>query len=744
MAQASLSEISKDAEKAFTDPLGGLRRRMRSWILIDGLGAVALAVLIWVALDFALDYFFRFDRPQRMALLSIGVFAAFFVAWRKLAAPLQTSVTDDALLLRVEEQRKGSNDEMISAWQFARMPNLDRSTMSLGLIERVMAAGAASARGFDFSTALNSENQRKSTLRLAVSGLILAVFFLSAFFWNPASIWLKRNLLLGNETWPQSTYLEITNAKDGRIRIPRGEDLIVNITVRDDSRVIPSDVLLQIRPARGRNAIAAKKTQEKSFEAVFKSVVDPFEMRAVGGDETTPWVAVELAEPPMVKTMELTVTAPKYAGGKVEMLPSDRGPFYVLKGSTIEIRGSTNKPVKSGEIRKDGVMTPLVLSDGNEFTCQIPKTVSLAGKYEVHLTDEEGMTTRRPSTFSIADRPDRDPKIQAKLVGISAMVVPKAMMPIEIRASDDFAISNVYLSYSLRTEEKPEPSPPQIVELAALKDQFGKAAVGGLIRVPLEGLKLPEGASFSLFIIAKDNDDVSGPKVGKSTEFVLKIVSEDQLRTDLLRREKEQRQEFERHLKNQDDLATECRSLMALGTGTPNLPPDQKQLLMQLQRRQKVLVGNVAAVGDRFDSIHQEVVNNQLEEAGGPLRTRLMEKIIAPLRQLSSEAIPAAVLEMDRSRRLFEDAPQRQASLTELVKQQDQILVKMRDILSHLVKTEGYQEAINLLYEIQKTQQEVMRRTSKEQQDRIKAILEQGGDAKQNPKPEEPAKSPPK
>jgi hypothetical protein len=744
MAQASLSEISKAAEKAFTDPLGGLRRRIRSWIIIDGLGAVALAVLIWVALDFALDYFFRFDRPQRMALLSLGAVAALFVAWRKLASPLQTSVTDDALLLRVEQQRKGSNDEMISAWQFARMPNLENSPMSHGLTERVMASGAASARAFDFSTALNSQNRRKSTLRLVLSGFVLVAFFLSALVWNPANIWLKRNLLLGNETWPQSTYLEITNAKNGVIRLPRGEDLIVEIAVRDDSKVIPSEVMLQTRPSRSGNATAAKKTGDRAFEAVFKTVVDAFEMRAVGGDETTAWVTVELAEPPMVKTMELSVTNPKYAGGKIEKLPSDRGPFYVLKGSSLEIRGTTNKQVKNGEIRKDGVVTPLVFAGAADFTVQVPKTTSLAGKYEVHLTDDEGMTTRRPSTFSIADRPDRDPKVQAKLVGISAMVVPKAIIPIEIRASDDFAVSDVYISYSLRTEDQPQSSPPKIVELPAIKDQFDKVAVGGLVRVPLEPLQLPEGASFSFFVIAKDNDDVSGPKEGKSTEFVLKVVSEDQLRTDLLRREKEQRQEFERHLKNQDDLNTECRSLMALGTGAPNLPPDQKQLLMQLQRRQKVLVGNVAAVADRFESIHQEVVNNQLEEAGGPLRTRLTEKIITPMRQLSMEAIPAAILEMDRSRRLFEDAPQRQEALAELVKQQDQILVKMREILSHLVKTEGYQEAINLLYEIQKTQQEVMRRTYKEQQDRIKAILEQGGDTKQLPKPEDPAPTPPK
>jgi hypothetical protein len=41
-----------------------------------------------------------------------------------------------------------------------------------------------------------------------------------------------------------------------------------------------------------------------------------------------------------------------------------------------------------------------------------------------------------------------------------------------------------------------------------------------------------------------------------------------------------------------------------------------------------------------------------------------------------------------------------------------------------MVKAEGFQEAVNLLYEIQKAQTEVNDQTNKARQERIKRILE--------------------
>jgi hypothetical protein len=57
----------------------------------------------------------------------------------------------------------------------------------------------------------------------------------------------------------------------------------------------------------------------------------------------------------------------------------------------------------------------------------------------------------------------------------------------------------------------------------------------------------------------------------------------------------------------------------------------------------------------------------------------------------------------------------------------------MREILRHMVRSEGYQEAVNLLYEIQKSQHDVYDRTLKERQERIKGILEGKGSENETP-----------
>jgi predicted DNA-binding protein len=97
--------------------------------------------------------------------------------------------------------------------------------------------------------------------------------------------------------------------------------------------------------------------------------------------------------------------------------------------------------------------------------------------------------------------------------------------------------------------------------------------------------------------------------------------------------------------------------------------------------------------------------------------------------------IPAAVTGLDKVRRQSDAVADRDAALAETITQQTDTAAKMKEILEHMVKSEGFQEAVNLLYEIQKAQTDVHSQTTKEQQERIKRILE--GDAA---KPAEPTK----
>jgi hypothetical protein len=88
--------------------------------------------------------------------------------------------------------------------------------------------------------------------------------------------------------------------------------------------------------------------------------------------------------------------------------------------------------------------------------------------------------------------------------------------------------------------------------------------------------------------------------------------------------------------------------------------------------------------------------------------------------------IPQAQSGLDKVRRQANDAAARDTALAETIVQQTETAAKMKEILEHMVKSEGFQEAVNLLYEIQKAQTDVHEQTNKERQERIRRILEGG------------------
>ena len=188
-----------------------------------------------------------------------------------------------------------------------------------------------------------------------------------------------------------------------------------------------------------------------------------------------------------------------------------------------------------------------------------------------------------------------------------------------------------------------------------------------------------------------------------------------------------------------EELLTDCPALQAGIKGSENIPPAAKDQLMQYQKRQKLVGQNTGAIAERFASIVIEVQNNRLEEDGGRLQSRLHNDIIAPMQEVAGAMVPEAMQLLDRTRRQAAVATDRDQALADAVVRQQAIVEKMQQILTHMVKSEGFQEAVNLLYEIQKAQTDVHEQTTKERQDRIKRILEGGGDKPaEAPKPDAP------
>src|SRR5207253_6594712 len=122
---------------------------------------------------------------------------------------------------------------------------------------------------------------------------------------------------------------------------------------------------------------------------------------------------------------------PRYAGGQPDDLAAGRGPYYVLAGSSLSLEGTANKHLQRAELVIDKTRVRLELRSGVAFAANgIPRTVFsgqvnaqqlIPGTYAIELEDTLGLVSRRPTTFALRRRIDREPRVRVRLIGISGM-----------------------------------------------------------------------------------------------------------------------------------------------------------------------------------------------------------------------------------------------------------------------------------------------------------------------------------
>lgn len=751
MSQAII-ESNEPIPSSVASKLLGLRTKITTWLLVDGLSRVLLTALLALGIHFVADWQLNLDVYQRMIMLVLGGAAVAYVAYKRLLVPLTTPVTDDALILAVEgHYGKELGESLISAVQFSRVRDVNAMGVSPQLVRASIAQGTQAAERIRFGSIVDSGWLFANAALLAVCILLAAAGGYAIANTTLGRIWGDR-LVGGDDAYPQDTYLEVEYADGQTLTIPRGDDWPLVVTVKDGSEMKPDEVLLDVDSTSGRRTEKMEVVdKQQRFRLDLKNVVEEFKFRArtpVGRGQT-PWFTVKLVERPAVEKLTITKTFPKYAGGQVETLPPGTGPYHVLKGSTLEIKGTGNKPLSKATLVLGETPVPLAITGESEFTASLPADKLFDGGYRIDLVDQEKLAqpgvsepgpleSKRPTRFTVRVKPDDAPDVAAKLRGISGMVVPQALVPFDCFIKDEFAITDVQLSHQWKHEENTGANGEGKTPLAAVKEMLGERTMRFEDALDLAPLKIAPGSGLSFSIEATDNNNISGPGVGKSTVFLLRVVTEEELWADLVRRQVEQRQDFERLHKNLESYLTDCQALQAAVRELPDLSTEQRQDLLKLQKDHKLLATNIGNVANRLLLIVDEIQNNRLEDPKkAPIQQKLLDNVVGPMQQLAGEEVPNIVRQIDESRSQSASAEPRNAALANAIEGEQRAIATMKLILSNMVEAEGYQEAVQLLYDALKTQEAVRALTAKERERLIQAILE----GKDPPKEETPDSS---
>jgi len=715
--------------------LAELRRKLAAWLVVDGLSRVLAAAVLIGSADLLLDWSFQMDRPQRAVMLVLSLAALATVAYRRLWRPLAKTATDEALALRIEEQNPVLHERLISALQLAKLESPPPGA-SPQMTNAVIEQGIAAARQLNVTSLLDRKRLAWNGGLLAVAIAMLGGTAAAGMVNDTIALWFQRNLLLSEREWPQDVHFRILGAEDDVLLVPRGDDWLLEAEVTDDSRRIPVEAWLEIRGERRQQRMDSVAAESKRFQVQLAAVSDPIEFRIVESRASSPWTRMELIDRPEVSELALTSTPPAYAKQPATELPAEGGPYQLLKGTSLAIRGKASKRLSKAAITQGRKSYPLNVFPNGEFDIQLAAGDIHDGDYALTLVDTESiqmpgrpeptpLTSRVPTTFRLKLLGDKPPQVQAKLKGVSGVVTSRALIPIEGRLSDDYALAAARLQRRHRLENA-ESDVTGTIDLAE-STKLGGAASDLAFSFDLEPLAIPPGVSISFFVEADDFNDVTGPGVGRSSVFVARVVTDAEFRANLLAREREQAVELEKRLKLEEELLTETKSLDAATRGATELEGPQRDQLARIRKRQKTIGEDAAKVARKFEEIVAEIRNNRIEEEEpAPLQARLKERIIAPLWKVSTDEVDAVLVAIDQATKSVNVPAERGKRLKEAATAQQRLVDQLKEILSQMEQAQGFQEAVNLLLEVQKAQEDVLKRTEQEKQEAIRRLLEPG------------------
>jgi len=266
-----------------------------------------------------------------------------------------------------------------------------------------------------------------------------------------------------------------------------------------------------------------------------------------------------------------------------------------------------------------------------------------------------------------------------------------------MQASDTYGLAGVELHFSL-TRESTESGPIELADFNPGMKTFSRT-----LSWPVSSISTMPGDRLSLRGSATDYDDVSGPKVTESAEFSVRIVTPDQLMAELARREHEFRMDFERLIDAQEQLRGRLLSLMDTSQSA-GASADFVAAVSSLERRQRGIAGSVNVIRQQFEQVLTELRINQL--ATEIIEKRLGGSIVEPLGELARRELALAG---DAIRAWSRDASPDTAA--QIDAQQVVLLAKLRGILAHMIQWQGYQEAVTMLRDILRLQEELKNET---------------------------------
>jgi len=642
--------------------LSALRRALRVHLVGRGLCWLILALVGAVFFTLAIDYPLRLDRAQRALIMALVLGGVGYVVWRFLLRPLLVPMDAEELALVLENHYPQLDDRLISSLQFVTSPT-SRAGASAALIHKVLQQTNALAGQLHPGEPVEAAGTWTRAAWPGGATIVLLVF--SVWQWPIMGPWFMRNVLLSNALYPQQTYLTVEGGPE--FRVVRDGDLTVRVWA-DERHVVPAQVTFQTEyPGLGKldENVFGTGPNRNLYVKTFERVADSFYFSVRGNDARTDKFRVVVRPRPELVALSGVKHFPDYMNlqGKDEAFKAEHGIISVPPGTQLRLAGRADKDLASARLLLRG-QPPVDMRirdvpppedpegglrpQGIEGMVEIPPVTQLPEmELRFELTDTEGLTNTRGAVYTLRIDPDGPPRVSMDRRFVRGEVTPRATIPLVIKVTDDYGLDRVSVTAEgvLEGASKTRPA-AQEFEAAKIASKDKEVSLG--YDLELQKMTLQVGQLVRLQALARDTlpESFEGPNVGKSVVQTYKIVSEAELLEELVRRQKEIREEFELAVILQAEVRDKIRAMGDRLAGA-GLDAEAKRFLNEAVKGQRRVAAQCAVTAQQLQDVLEEMNCNRV---GAPAEKRsLAEDIIAPLDEICKKPMNDMVAQMDRA-----------------------------------------------------------------------------------------------
>lgn len=384
---------------------------------------------------------------------------------------------------------------------------------------------------------------------------------------------------------------------------------------------------------------------------------------------------------PMVKMLRLSLGFPSYAQLPVRQLDDNVGDVTALRGTRMSFAIESNKPLAEARlVFSDSSITQLNV-DENKAAGSL--SLLKDRTYHIELKDKEHVASAEPIEYTLKIVPDAFPNAQILYPGTNIDIAENSKLNMLYKITDDFGFTSLRLAYKLIQSRYEQPwEEYRFIAVPihqAIRNEGEIAHLWSLADLNL----VPEDV-VSYYLEVFDNDNVSGPKSGKSEIYTLRLPSLEEVFADVNKSHDVSLDAMKESLKQAEEAKKEFEELQQeMKKNLQKMDWQQQKKTEEMLKKYEDVQKKMEEVNKTIDEMVKKMEKNEtlsketlekyqelqqlMEQMNSPEFAEAMKKMQEAMQQLSPEMMRQAMQKFQFSEENFRKSIERTMNLLKRV-----------------------------------------------------------------------------